>query len=95
MRVLLTGATGFLGRRVAELLVAGGHDVVSIGRSGPDGSAPPAVRFIRADLVEAAEVRRAARAITEGGAVEPTLGDAEVLLQVVDRAMAAHAGFER
>jgi UDP-glucose 4-epimerase len=60
MRVLLTGATGFLGRRVAELLVAGGHDVVSIGRSGPDVSAPPAVRFIRADLVEAAEVRRAA-----------------------------------
>lgn len=48
-----------------------------------------------ASTVLSPEVRRAARAITEGGAVEPTVGDAEVLLQVVDRAMAAHAGFER
>ena len=60
MRVLLTGATGFLGRRVAELLVGGGHDVVAIGRSSPDRSAPHAPRFIKADLVDPGDVRRAA-----------------------------------
>ncbi len=61
MRVLLTGANGFLGRRVAELLVAGDHDVVSIGRSAPDRSVPHAPRFIKADLVEAGDVHRAAK----------------------------------
>jgi nucleoside-diphosphate-sugar epimerase len=60
MRVLLTGATGFLGRRVAELLVAGGHDVVAIGRSALDRSAPHVPRFIKVDLVDAGDVRRAA-----------------------------------
>jgi nucleoside-diphosphate-sugar epimerase len=60
MRVLLTGATGFLGRRVAELLVAGGHDVIAIGRSAPDRSAPHVPRFIKVDLVDAGDVRRAA-----------------------------------
>ncbi len=60
MRVLLTGATGFLGRRVAELLVVGGHDVVAIGRSALDRSAPHVPRFIKVDLVDAGDVRRAA-----------------------------------
>jgi DNA repair protein RecO (recombination protein O) len=41
------------------------------------------------------DVRRAARAISQGDEVEPTADEAEVLLQVVDRAMAVHAGFER
>ena len=59
MKVLLTGASGFLGRRVAELVVAGGHDVVSIGRSAPDQAEPTAVHFIRADLTDGVEVRRA------------------------------------
>lgn len=60
MKVLLTGASGFLGRRVAELVVAGRHDVVSIGRSAPDRAEPTAVHFIRADLADGVEVRRAA-----------------------------------
>ncbi|HVC42599.1 MAG TPA: NAD(P)-dependent oxidoreductase [Candidatus Saccharimonadales bacterium] len=67
MRVLLTGASGFLGRRVAERLVGGGHDVVSIGRSAPDGSLPDAGRFINADLADARDVRRAAE---DSGAVD-------------------------
>ena len=62
MRVLLTGATGFLGRRVGELLVAGGHDVVAIGRSAPDRSAPHVPRFIKVDLVAAGLVKAHAAA---------------------------------
>jgi DNA repair protein RecO (recombination protein O) len=41
------------------------------------------------------DVRRAARAILKGETGEPSAGETEVLLQVIDRAMAAHAGFER
>jgi UDP-glucose 4-epimerase len=59
MRVLLTGASGFLGRRVAQLLVGGGDDVVSIGRSAlhPDS---PARTHLVADLADPAQVEHAA-----------------------------------
>ena len=67
MRVLLTGASGFLGRRVAELVVAGGHDVVSIGRSAPAGPLTQPGRFIKADLTDAGNVKRAA---SEAGDVD-------------------------
>jgi DNA repair protein RecO (recombination protein O) len=40
-------------------------------------------------------VRDAARALAEGASAEVTAEQAESLLQLVDRAMAAHAGFER
>ncbi len=56
MTLLLTGASGFLGRRVAELLVTEGQDVVSLGRSTPE--AP--VRFLSVDLSDRDAVRRAA-----------------------------------
>jgi DNA repair protein RecO (recombination protein O) len=41
------------------------------------------------------EVRRAARSLGEGQPTDATASEAETILQVVDRAMAAHAGFER
>jgi UDP-glucose 4-epimerase len=62
MRVLLTGATGFLGRRVAELLIGGGHNVVSIGRSAPDAAGASRVDHIAADLTDGIQVQHAARA---------------------------------
>jgi UDP-glucose 4-epimerase len=65
MRVLLTGASGFLGRRVAELLIGGGHDVVSIGRSTPDPSSASRAHHIAADLTDATEVQHAARTAGE------------------------------
>lgn len=36
-RVVLTGATGFVGRRIAGELAEGGHDVVAIGRRAEEG----------------------------------------------------------
>jgi DNA repair protein RecO (recombination protein O) len=41
------------------------------------------------------ELRRAARALASGGGSEVTEAQAVALLDLVDRAMAAHAGFER
>ena len=36
MKILLTGATGFVGRRVTELLAEEGHELVAIHRAGSD-----------------------------------------------------------
>ena len=41
------------------------------------------------------EVRRAARSLGGGRTTDASPSEAEAILQVVDRAMAAHAGFER
>ena len=64
MKVLLTGASGFLGRRVAELLAGDGHDVVSIGRSATAALGPNGMHIV-ADLTDAAQVDRAARTAGE------------------------------
>ena len=53
MRVLVTGATGFVGRHLLAALRAAGHEPVALG--GPH-DAPPA---IVADLLDAAATRRA------------------------------------
>lgn len=47
MRVLLTGASGFVGRYVLHALQAQGIEVVAVGRTRP----LPSVRFIEADLL--------------------------------------------
>lgn len=42
MKVIITGASGFIGRRLSELLLAGGHSIVAISRdSGRAQSAMP------------------------------------------------------
>jgi 2-alkyl-3-oxoalkanoate reductase len=57
MRVLVTGATGMLGRATAEALLSRGDDVTVLqrGRSGLP------CREVRGDVADAAVVRRAAR----------------------------------
>jgi len=52
MRVLVTGATGFVGTRLVPTLLDRGHDVVALVRDA-DGYAPPAgVRVVEGDLLE-------------------------------------------
>lgn len=47
MRVAVTGAGGFTGRRVVALLADGGHEVIAVGRGGP---VPGAAEHVEQDL---------------------------------------------
>jgi uncharacterized protein (TIGR01777 family) len=51
MKVFLTGGSGFIGRRLAERLHAGGHSVVVVSRSGPSSQLnfPAGTEVIKGD----------------------------------------------
>lgn len=49
MRILVTGATGFIGRRAVALL-ASAHDVVALARSAAPDDGPPGVEWVEQDL---------------------------------------------
>lgn len=59
MKILVTGATGVLGRRVLPLLRAAGHDVAAVAGSRPDQVRAAGVRPIELDLFDRDAVRRA------------------------------------
>lgn len=50
MKVLVTGATGHVGRHVVTQLVSAGHEVVALTRQ-PDAAFPPGVTATRGDLL--------------------------------------------
>lgn len=66
MRVLLTGAGGFVGRHVAACLFAAGHEVHAIGRSRPP---QPEIGFTAVDLLDAAARRQAVTQIAANGLI--------------------------
>ncbi len=61
--VLVTGGTGFLGRRIVERLLAAGRPVTVLGRTPAPDLEKRGVRFIRASLDDAAAVTAACAGI--------------------------------
>lgn len=63
MRALVTGATGFLGKRLAKRLADDGHEVVGVGRNLEAGRwlEEHGVRFVSADLADRDAVVKACR----------------------------------
>lgn len=56
-RILVTGATGFIGSRLAARLAQDGYDVTGMSRRDAGGSGP--VRFVKADAFDVASLRAA------------------------------------
>ena len=59
MRVLLTGATGFVGRPVLHALLSGGHDVLAVSRSAQPQKA--GIEWLVGDLLQSGEATRIGR----------------------------------
>ena len=57
MRVLVTGATGFVGSRLVPQLLAAGHEVTVLVRDAAAYDAPESVRVLEGDLLEPGSVR--------------------------------------
>lgn len=64
MNTLVTGGTGFLGRRIVERLLAEGRAVTVLGRTPAPDLTARGVKFIRASLDDASAVESACMGIT-------------------------------
>lgn len=58
MRIAVTGATGFTGRRVVAELMRRGHEVAALVRAPVVGRVPTEVRVLQGDMADAAVIAR-------------------------------------
>lgn len=65
LRILVTGSTGFIGRRVVRALAAGGHSVRAAARSSSRGAMfdDLDVEVVQADVLEAGSLERACEGV--------------------------------
>ena len=63
MNTLVTGGTGFLGRKLVERLLSEGRQVVVLGRTPSADLAARGVRFVRASLTDAQLVHEACKTV--------------------------------
>ena len=96
-RVLVIGASGYLGRAVTERLLADGHEVLALTRHGEaPGSFPAPVKAVEGDLLEPASLTAAVT--TEVDAVlhlATPLGDEAADLAALDALLSALHGSGR
>ncbi|SFR32936.1 NAD(P)H-binding protein [Halogeometricum limi] len=72
MRILVTGATGFVGRRLVASLLDAGHDVSVLVRDASSADLPPGVTVVEGDLLELGGYR-----LVGGGVDADTDADAD------------------
>jgi uncharacterized protein YbjT (DUF2867 family) len=53
-RVFVTGATGYIGRRLIPALLARGHEVTALARPGREAALPPGCKAVAGDALDAA-----------------------------------------
>lgn len=98
MRILLTGATGYIGSAVLDELLAAGHEVDAVVRSGASAAAVAArgARAVEGDLSDAAWLASALTDVDAAiHAAAPETGADALNAAVVDAAIAAFAGTDR
>jgi uncharacterized protein YbjT (DUF2867 family) len=85
MIVLVTGATGTVGRHLVSQLIHAGHDVRALTRNPEKAELPTAARVVRGDLIDVATLRpaldgaEAVHLITFGSSYEPLTNGAEIV----------------
>ena len=62
-RVLVTGATGFVGREIIPALRQAGYQVRATTRGKLPSKATPGVEWVRCDIEKLGDVRRALRGV--------------------------------
>jgi nucleoside-diphosphate-sugar epimerase len=85
MRILLIGATGFIGPHVISVLNAAGHDLAVFSRSTPAAAAgPPPYQHIRGDRRRLVDSRAALRAFSPDVVVDLILSSAAQAHDVIE-----------